>query len=72
MQSEEECDVIVRTKASACVISGLKSASRYKVRVSARNKVGYGKYGKDYITITNASKRGLSSWRCTIYPSFKI
>ena len=70
MQSEEECDVIVRTKASACVVSGLKSASRYKVRVSARNKVGYGEYGKDYIAITNASKRGLSSWRCTIYPSF--
>lgn len=56
MQSEEECDLLLRTKASKCVISGLKSASKYRVRVSAKNKVGYGKYGKDYITITNESK----------------
>ena len=58
VQSEEECDVILRTKASKCVISGLKSASKYSVRVSGKNKVGYGKYGKDHITITNAGKFG--------------
>jgi hypothetical protein len=57
VQSVEKCDVILRTKAFTCVVSGLKSASKYKVRVSAKNKVGYGKYSKDYIVLTNAGKK---------------
>ena len=56
VQSVEKCDVILRTKTFTCVVSGLKSASKYKVRVSAKNKVGYGKYSKDYIVLTNAGK----------------
>jgi hypothetical protein len=54
VQSDEECEVILRTKAFTCVLSGLKTASEYKVRVSVKNEVGYGKYSKNYVTITNA------------------
>ena len=56
VQSDEECEVIMRTKASTCIVNGLKTASKYKIRVSAKNKVGYGKYSEDYITVTNAGK----------------
>ena len=55
VQSDEECEVVMMTKAPTCIVSGLKTASKYKVRVSAKNRVGYGKYSKVYITITNSA-----------------
>ena len=54
--SKEDCDVIIRTEFPACVAKGLKTASKYRIRVSAKNIVGYGEYSQDYNTITNGRK----------------
>ncbi|XP_028396303.1 uncharacterized protein LOC114520270 [Dendronephthya gigantea] len=53
--SDEKYNIILRTKSLGCVVCGLKPATRYRVKVSARNKIGYGEYSKDKIVITNAA-----------------
>ena len=58
--SDEKYDIILRTKSLSCVVGGLKPASRYIVKVSAKNKIGYGEYSKNYIVIINAGIGNMS------------
>ena len=54
VNSEENCERILRTKRNSIRLGYLSPASKYKVKILARNDAGPGNYSKEYFQITNA------------------
>ena len=54
VKSSENCDRIIKTKERDFRLGFLSSATKYKVKVLARNEKGRGNYSEEYIQITNS------------------